>query len=41
MSRYSVPSCTEPDIGGLLSIITPSDVTVVHMSAVLQAVTVT
>ena len=40
ISSSSTPSCTIPGTGGLLSMITPSDVTEVHKSAVLQAVMV-
>ena len=40
MSLSVDPSCTTPAVGGLLSTTTPSDVTEVHRSAVLQAVTV-
>lgn len=36
-----VPSNTLPGLGGLLSSITPSDITDVHRSAVLHAVIVT
>lgn len=39
MSSVPGPSFTRPGLGGLLSMMKPSEVTVVHRFAVLQAVT--